>query len=832
MLSVAAGRFDDDDYAPPQAGEFAQVTEGGMQDRIEAGFARFGRGVVRNRWAAAASTLLLAASLIAQLPPRIETAPENFLLDDDPARIAYLDFQEVFGSQDMIIVAIRPPDVFDLGFLEKLRELHEELEDEVSHVDEVQSLINARSTRGEQDELIVEDLLEELPEGPEALAALRERVLANPFYRNTLVSEDGRFTALMVTLDLYAEDAAADDDLGGFDIEPDPPGDEIAGQAPPDARLSGAAVGAAVDEIQAILTRHQAPDFEALLAGSPVLNQTVLRSMQRDLARFVVTMILAIAILLAFLFRRASGVLLPLLAVLLSLASTIGAMSAAGAPITPPSQILPTFLLAVGIGTAIHILKIFYAAYDEGESVEEAVAHAMAHSGLAIVMTGATTAAGLLSFTVAGLAPMEDLGTFAPLGIVLAQINCLVLLPALLAILPLRRRVSKSVAAGQLQRAIVRIGAYSARNPVAMVVATGAIVVVSLPGIARLTFTNDIMAWLPAGSPLHHATEVIDKELRGSITLEVVIDSGRENGVKDPAFLARLDELRTQVAEIRRGDYLYVGRSISIADVVKEIHQALNENRPEFYAIPEDERLVAQEILLFENTGADDLEDVVDTAFRKTRFTLKVPYVDPLLYDDFIEEVEAIFREALPEATHIDTTGMIGMLSQTIARVIEGMVRSYALALAIITPLMILLLANLRTGFASMVPNLSPIFLTLGVMGWMGISIDMFTMMIGGVAIGLVVDDTIHFMHGFQRYYAKTGDAHLAVQRTLETTGQALLFTTITLTLGFSVFLLSEMQNLFYFGAFTALAIVSAFLLDILVSPALMVLATRRDSRS
>jgi hypothetical protein len=171
------------------------------------------------------------------------------------------------------------------------------------------------------------------------------------------------------------------------------------------------------------------------------------------------------------------------------------------------------------------------------------------------------------------------------------------------------------------------------------------------------------------------------------------------------------------------------------------------------------------------------------------------------------------------------------MMSQTVGRVIQGMLRSYSLALAIITPLMILLLANLRTGFASMVPNLAPIVLTLGAMGWTGVTIDMFTMMIGGVAIGLVVDDTIHFMHGFQRYYAKTGDAHLAVQRTLETTGQALLFTSLTLALGFSVFMLSEMQNLFYFGAFTALAIASAFLLDILVSPALMVLATRRDTR-
>ena len=144
-------------------------------------------------------------------------------------------------------------------------------------------------------------------------------------------------------------------------------------------------------------------------------------------------------------------------------------------------------------------------------------------------------------------------------------------------------------------------------------------------------------------------------------------------------------------------------------------------------------------------------------------------------------------------------------------------------------PLMILLLGNLRTGLASMVPNLSPIIVTLGVMGWLGITIDMFTMMIGGIAIGLVVDDTIHFMHGFRRYYARCGDARQAVRETLETTGQALLFTSITLALGFAIFTLSQMQNLFYFGALTSFTVVVAFALDILVSPALMVLATRRD---
>jgi predicted RND superfamily exporter protein len=197
------------------------------------------------------------------------------------------------------------------------------------------------------------------------------------------------------------------------------------------------------------------------------------------------------------------------------------------------------------------------------------------------------------------------------------------------------------------------------------------------------------------------------------------------------------------------------------------------------------------------------------------------------LYGDFIEDVEALSREILPAETKITTTGFIGMMGQTVLQVIRGLVRSYTLALAIITPLMMMMLASLRTGLASMLPNLSPIILTLGIMGFLGVPIDMFTMMIGGIAIGLVVDDTIHFMHGFQRYYAKGLDARQAIQRTLETTGQALLFTSIVLALGFSILLLSEMRNLFYFGFFTALTIVSAFLFDILVSPALMVLVTR-----
>ncbi len=800
------------------------VTSPSVQDRIEAGFERFGRRVVRARWLAAAGTLALAALLVDQLPPPFETAVEKFLRTDDPARVLWEEFQDQFGRPDAILVSVRPPDVFDLAFLERLRELHDALEDEVPHLEEIQSLINARSTRGEGDELIVEDLLEELPRGPEELRALRERVLSNPFYVNTLISKDGSFTGLLLTLDLYAGEV--DDDYGGFE--------EDEGPEPAAARreLSGFEIHGTVARVRELLARFDAPGFRLRMAGSPVLQERVVASMQRQLPRFVAIMMGAVALLLALLFRRASGVLLPLLTVALSLACTVGAMAAAGAPITPPTQVLPTFLLAVGIGTAVHVLKIFYMRFDAGDSVEDAVAHALGHSGLAIVMTGATTAGGLLSFSVAGLTPIEDLGRFAPLGVLLVLLYSLVLLPALLAIVPLRRRpaLPEGALTRRLEAGIVRIGMYSARHPGPVLGTTAVAVVVALFGIARLEFSNDVMSWLPPESELRQATGEIDRELGGSMTLELVVDTGARDGAKQPEILSALDELRVTVGGLTRGDHLYVGRTISIADVVKEIHQALNENRPEYYAVPDDARLVAQELLLFENSGSDDLEDVVDTPFRQARFTIKLPYIDPIGYDGFIEEVEAHFAERLPEAT-IGTTGFMAMMGQTVKRVIRGMTRSYLLALAIITPLMILLLASLRTGLASMVPNLSPIVLVLGLMGFSGVRIDSFTMMIGSIAIGLVVDDTIHFMHGFRRYYAKCGDPYEAVTRTLETTGQALLFTSIVLSLGFSVFALSDMVHLAYFGIFTAIAIAGAFLLDIAVSPALMILATRRDFR-
>jgi predicted RND superfamily exporter protein len=264
--------------------------------------------------------------------------------------------------------------------------------------------------------------------------------------------------------------------------------------------------------------------------------------------------------------------------------------------------------------------------------------------------------------------------------------------------------------------------------------------------------------------------------------------------------------------------------------VVKEIHQALNENRSDFYAIPDDRLLVAQELLLFENSGSDDLEDVVDSRFQVARFTLKLPFIDAIHYAEFIDVLQAGYSRILPDSYQVTTTGIMSILGRTIKAVIYSMAKTYVLAFLIITPLMVLLIGNVRIGLLAMIPNLAPILVTVGLMGWFGLPLDAFTLLIGSIAIGLAVDDTIHFMHNFRRYYGRSGDVRIAVRETLTSTGQALLFTSLVLSTGFLVYTFASMNILFLFGTLTAFTIVMAFLADVLLAPALMALVMRPRS--
>lgn len=795
-----------------------------MRERIEAALERLGRFCFRFAWPILIVSALVLGLGAAQIPSiEIRTSMDEFLQAGDPTKAAYDDFLARFGRDDMIFLAIEPEDVFEPAFLERLRDFHDALEDEVPHLREVQSLITARETRGVEDGLIVGELFEDWPETAEALAAIRERALANPLYVDFILSRDARLT--LVTVELEAFSSESDDLLAGFDDASDP------GDGPAEARhLTGAQEAESVAAIESLVDRFSGPDFPIHAGGAPVLNVRMMVSLVTNILVFTALSTAMIAFFLIVVLRRALGVFIPLLVSILSVVGTLGLMGALGIPAMPISEIVPSFLLSVGVGASVHLIVIFLQRLEAGASREDAIAGALGHSGLPIIMTSLTTAGGLASFAAADLLPVAIFGVVSPLGLLVVLVLTLTLTPALLAVVPIRRPARGPVNPHAIDadqpdaisvRALTRLGAYSTKRPGVVIGASLALVVIAIVGMLRLEVSFDNLEWFPDDLPAKVATRKLDEKFGGSMALEMLIVTPEPNGLHDPEVLTAIDRARQAVEGLQVGAVIG-GRSTSLVDVLKEINQALNEGRSDARVVPADRALIAQELILFENSGSDDLEDIVDTTFEVGRFTVRIPMVDALHYPPFGAEVSKLFEQVLPDGVEAQRTGMMMVMGRTFVATIETMFRSYTIALLVITPLMMLLLGSVRLGLIAMIPNLFPIVLTLGLMGWTNQPLEMFSLLIGSVALGLAVDDTIHFMHGFRRRYAQTGSVEQAVRETLRTTGQALLFTSVVLAFGFLIYVLSDLNNLTRFGAFTAFSITMAFFADVMLAPALM----------
>jgi predicted RND superfamily exporter protein len=806
----------------------AETPSSSLRSRAEGAFERWGRWVVSLRWLVIASCLLMTGLLGAQMGKiEMEADLESLLHRDDPSLALYDRFREQFGTDEIAILAVDPPEVFDRAFLEKLADLHAAIEDEVPHIEDITSLINVRSTYGRGDELVVDDLLETIPQTPEAMAELRDRVLASPTYPGWVISADGRTTVLVLEVGPGGMASLEDALAGGFE-DASPSAQPRAGPPP---ELDFAQSLEFLRALENVAQRFDGPDFPISVAGHAVSIMLIIEGMATDTPVFLGAAMLLAVVLLAWLFRRIAAVLLALTVVTLGVVSTLGTIPLLGIPFTAPLQPLPSFIFAVGVGYSVHLMVTFFRRLDAGDDAPTAVGAALAHTGLPILMTGLTTIVGLLGFLSASLAPIAHLGILSALGVALTLVYGLALLPALLVSVPIRARPERvSHATDWLDRFLDACGRLATRRPVATV---GVGLLLALAAIAlasQLRYSMHVIKWLPEGHPARIATEHLDRQLGGSAPLEVIVDSGRENGLYEPELLTRLDKMASRVDAYREaGEPL--GKSLSVVDIAKETHRALNENRPEFYALAPTRELLAQELFLFENSGSDDLEDVVDSRFRLARFTMRVEDRDIVELVELLRDAKGEFRRILGENVSVEITGRLEVISRTLDATIQSMIYSYAIAFALITPLMMLMIGSLRDGLVSMVPNLMPIALALGLMMLVAIPLDMFTLQVGCIAMGLAVDDTIHFIHGYRSSLLRTGDAEAAIFETLRTTGRALLTSSLVLTLGFAVLTLSQMVNIRDFGLITSFAIGVAFLLDVTVTPALLLLMARTRAR-
>jgi hypothetical protein len=807
-----------------------------VRERIDAWFEAWGERVGRHPWLVITVTLLAAATVGVQVRHvTMDFTPDSFLAPGHDERVRYDAMRRQFSSDAVALIAIRSDAVWTPEFLGWLRDLHTALEERVPHLDEVTSLINARSTRGDDDSLIVEDLMEEWPETPAEIAVVRERALANPFYQGLLIAPDKDLTTVLVRLNALGGEEG--DALAGFE---DDFGADAGAAGEPDADslppfLTGTERDTATRVIMATLDEFQRPGQEIHLVGTPAVAERTISLTQQNTFRFTAVALAMILVVLAILFRRPVGAILPVLVSLISIVVTFGVAGIRGSPLGVTTQMIPSLLMAVGTSASIHLMVLFFLKFDSGGSRREAVAYALGHSGLPILLAGMTTAGGLASFNAAELAGVRDVGVLAPVGIGVGVLLSLSLLPALLVVVPLARRAAprESSGDGPLVRVLVRVGDVATGRPGLVVAVSLAIAIGVGLGATRLFYVFDPLTFLKEGDPLRLSTDIIGRDLGTVGNIDVIVDTGEANGLHDPVLLAHLARVHQRIPELRGGlDHeVEVGKTISFIDILKEIHQALNENRPEFYDVPDSRPLASQELLLFENTGADDLEDFVDSQFSKARVTLRVPWISPSGFGDLLPDTAALFREELGEEVDIELTGLMPLMSVAQEEMRVGLMRSYTLAILIITPMMMLLIGSVRGGLVSMIPNLMPIGMVLGMMGWVGLELNVFTMMVGCIAIGLAVDDTIHIIHQYYRYLAVSGDARESVRSTMRTTGKALLTTSIVLSMGFIVYTLAGMRNLEALGIVTTSSIILAFLADIVVAPALLTLVSRHRQR-
>ncbi len=786
--------------------------------KIEIYFEKLTAGVYQWKWAAMAVMVSITVALAVQIPNiRIDTRDESFFHDDDPALIAYNDFRDRFGQDDLFIIALKPEKGMTPRFFATLHELFYDLKASVPYLDDINALVNGRIVRADGDTLRVEALMETPPQSEIEIKQLMSLMNRYPMFENLLISKDRSLTSILIRAQATLETGEADI-LAGFEETTEPATHSY------QKYLSNAQNVEIADAIYKVTEKYGDRGIAFYYSGTPVFVAEFQKALEKDLGRMIPLSFLIIILFLAILFRRISGVVYPVIVVILSLLSCLGIMAMADIAITNVIQILPIFLVVVGIGDSVHILTLFYRNLNKGEAKKEAIIQAVGTAGLPVLMTSVTTALGLLSFAWADIAAIAQLGYIAPVGVMLAFLYTIILLPSLIAIFPNKLKASangkKQPITDRLFNAITLL---STGRPVSVAIVSTIILLLAGYGAMSIRISHNAMTWFPEKAPFRSATEMLNRVNGGTIMLEVLVDTGKENGLQNPDFLKRLDEAVGFIPSIRENG-ISAGKAWAITDILKETNRALNEDKDTAYTLPDSRRLVAQEMLLFESSGSDDLNDVTDSNYQTGRLSILAPFADSMLYVDYVARVKTYLNQLFPNEK-IKLTGHMSLFVKITKNFILSLVKSYTFALIVITVLMVIMIGRLRIGLMSMIANVGPIVCIFGIMGALDIPLDMATILIGSIVLGLVVDDTIHFLHHFRTAFEKTGCVESAVRETLHTTGRALLITSLVLCGGFFIYTTSYLVNNARFGLLVGCAVILALIADFLLIPALLSLA-------
>jgi predicted RND superfamily exporter protein len=733
---------------------------------------RFVDRLLRLRWLLLGLVCLLtAASLLGASKLGVDNALDIWFVEGDPALEAYDAFQETFGNDEVVVMSLHQPGgILDEQGMGRIRAVGE-IAAEVEGIHRVLSLATIEQIRSGEDWLEVAPLYQP-PVGDD----FARSVLEDPLLVGTLVNASGDTSLVLAWMESM---------------------DDIDAQR--DAILAD------------LRERVEAGGEQVNYAGMGVVYAALNQASTVDSQVFIAASYLVIVGLLLLLFRRIGPVVLTLVVVGLAAIWLMGLYGATGHDINMVTMVLPTLMLIIGVSDCIHFLNRAVEQPVEGTRWEKARA-AVAFMFWPCFMNSLTTAAGFAALATASMPVVRDLGIFAAIGVLGAFLAALI--GCSVGLLWQRMEPAPEPPA-LLNRTVAGMARLATERPAAVLVGALVLILTGALGITKLEVDTYSIDYLKAHHQVRVDSETIEAQFGNYTPLELVVSS--PGALRDPEVMGAVAAWQDAMEAHPRVDW-----TRSPADTVRKLNQVLSDGKPESFVVPQDASALEQALLLYESDPDSDLSNLVSADEDSLRVTAGIPMVSAKAFGEILDELLELAE--LPPGATITPGGYLPLYVRIMEEVVASQVSSFALAFLVIFVMLALLFRSIRLSALAIPANLVPVVIILGIMGLVGIRLDVATVTVSAIMLGLIVDDTTQFLYRFRYELGRLGDHRAAVEAAIHGVGRALLSTTVVLSLGFLVLGLAQIRSVSWFGVLMSLAMVCALVGDLLMLPAMIVL--------
>ncbi len=721
----------------------------------------------RPRWILIAFALISLALGVGLTRLRVDNSLDPMYPDGSPVTALRGEVARTFGA-GKLLVAVVEGDIYTAQGLTDLGRLTDAVH-EVPGIGRVTSAANAQLMQDDDGLLRIEDLVNPDRLAPQDIAAIREELRTSELYGNgLLVNDDGTAATVVIEVDENADTAAA------------------------------------VDGVQQALAANW--PGHASLAGGPLVEVEMGKTVRRDLPLLAGLAAAMIVVMLFLNFRTAQGALLPLLTIAVGLEWSMGAMGWLGGRITTLNIIGPVAILAVGSSFSLHLLGRYVFELGQGASKRRAIALSVGETGLGVLISGIAIAAAMGTFTLSRMPTVRVLGLLTGGGVLAALLASLLLLPAMLRLLPPPRHLPDAHAGatlGPLLRRLAR-GVAARRWPVVI----AALVLVAVSGVCatRIVPNTAVLSYFRKDSPVTKSYEVVERTFGGSSQVQVRV----QGDIQDPELLRAMLAFQARVEAIPG-----VGSSTSIANVLRAIHQALTGED----ALPATREAVAQELLVYQLSGdMDALTQFMTLDGRQALVTITNKSASTAQ----IKRIDAAIRQAADETlasrSELGYTGLSLLQLAIEDSLLHDFILSLTLALALVI-VIDSMVRSIAAALVTIVALLATIALQYGVLGALGLPLDLATMLLGALAIG-VGDYAIHLTVRYMEERRRTGTPEEAMERAIVTSGRSIAFTALTLGAGFASMTVSHFVPIRTLGALMTFTVASVGIMSLTLLPA------------